>query len=251
MKKKIKKWSLRIVGFVLMVAIILTVLVLNPGLLYANKTIVGNYTIYHNAPIDSGFTDILLRSQKLISTSEIYNPDLKMNICPDDGSKYQALIQILQGPAFGYGFFHNVVIRGKLNCKENYTEYHGYKWNLTQLLAHEQVHCLQYDKFGFWKSNPVAKYPDWKWDGYNEYIARQNEDQRSLSKNIARLVAADKSDKDAWGISFSDSTFIGKDYYRWWILMQYCKDVKKMSYQEILKDTTSEEHLRDEMMKGK
>ena len=47
---------------------------------------------------------------------------------------------------------------------------------------------------------------------------------------------------------FDDSTYVDKDYYKWQILMQYCKDVKKMSYQKILDDTTKDETLWQEMM---
>ena len=57
-----------------------------------------------------------------------------------------------------------------------------------------------------------------------------------------------KKDKNEWGISFADSTFVGKDNYSLWILIQYCMDIKKMTYKQVLTDTTKEENLRQEMM---
>ena len=60
------------------------------------------------------------------------------------------------------------------------------------IIAHEMTHCLQFDKLGFWESKPIANIPNWKWEGYAEYISRQNADQKDLSKNIQRFIATDK-----------------------------------------------------------
>ena len=85
-------------------------------------------------------------------------------------------------------------------------------------------------------------------DGYNEYIARQAPGQKDLALNIERLQDAELKDKDAWGVAFPDSTFVGRDYYRWWLLMQYSKDIKGRTYRQILDDTTSEALLKNELM---
>jgi hypothetical protein len=248
MKQKIKKWTLRIGIIVLCFMALLFVIVLNPTFLYANKTSFGKYMVYHNKPIENNYQIILTNANKLLKSSEIYDSSFRIDICLNDGSFYPTLIQWFQDPAFGIGFYNKVVLMGNTNWKENYNELNEYKWNLTQLIVHETLHCFQFNKFGLWKSNPVANYPHWKWEGYNEYIARQNSDQINLLKNITRLNAAEIKNTNEWGIRFADSTYVGKYYYKWWILMQYCKDVKNMSYQKILHDTTKEEVLRQEMM---
>ncbi len=221
---------------------------LNPTLLYASKTIFGNYTVYHEKPLDNNFRMRLSNTTRLLESSEIYDPKLKIDICLNDGSSYPNLIQAFLGSAFGIGFYNKVVLIGSINWADNYEEYNGYKWNLTQLITHETLHCLQFNKFGYWKSNPLAKYPTWKWEGYNEYIARRNDDQVNLSENINRFNEVELKNKDDWGIKFADSTYVGKYYYKWWLLMQYCKDIKKMSYIEILQDKTSEEMIGQKMM---
>jgi hypothetical protein len=136
-------------------------------------------------------------------------------------------------------------MQGNANFKDNYVELNGYKWNLTQLVAHEMTHCLQFDKLGFWKSNPIANIPNWKWEGYAEYVSRQNSDQKDLSKNIERLIATDKNN---WEIKFADGTIAPREYYGNWMLVQYCMDIRKMTYRQILADTTSEQTVRQEMM---
>ncbi|MEO5991535.1 MAG: hypothetical protein ABIP68_07860, partial [Ferruginibacter sp.] len=69
-------------------------------------------------------------------------------------------------------------------------------------------------------------------------------DQKDLSKNITRFLATDKNN---WAITFADSTIAPREYYEYWILVQYCMDIKKMTYKKILTDTTSEQTVRQEM----
>lgn len=248
MKRQIRKWTLRLTAAGLLCLGLLVGIVLNPTILYSNKTTVGNYTVYHNAPLDENFISRLDKAKELVKACELYDANLKLDICLNDGSLYPTLMEKLRGKAFGWGFYNKVVLMGNANCKENFVEINGYKWNLTQLLAHEEIHCLQFHKFGLWKSNPVASYPNWKWEGYPEYVARQNPDQRDLTKNIARKIVQENSNKDSWSINFGDSTIAARDYYNAWLLIQYCLDVKKMSYENLLKDTTSEQAATTQMM---
>jgi hypothetical protein len=245
MKQQIKKWTLRltVIGFI--IAGLLLVIILNPMLTYANKTTHNNYTIFHNKQLDPTLKIKLDQAIKHLKASEFYNPKFQLDICLNDGSKYPKLIQALRGKAFAWGFYDKVVLQGTANFKDNYVELNGYRWNMTQLFAHEMIHCLQFAKLGFWKSKPLANIPIWKWEGYAEYVSRQNSDQKDLSKNITRLIA---TDKNSWSIHYADSTIAPRAYYDNWILIQYCMDIKKMNYKQILSDTTSEQTVKQEMM---
>lgn len=248
MKRQIRKWTLRLTATGLLCLGFLVGIVLNPTLLYANKTIVGNYSIYHDEPLDENFISRLDDATGLVKASELYDSNLKLDICLNDGSLYPTLMEKLRGQAFGWGFYDKVILMGNANCKDNFVELNGYKWNLTQLLAHEESHCFQFHKFGLWKSNPIANHPNWKWEGYLEYVARRNADQLDLTRNIARKIEQENLDKDGWAISFSDSTITPRDYYNAWLLVQYCLDIKKMTYESLLKDTTSEQTTTTQMM---
>jgi hypothetical protein len=245
MKRQIKKWTIRLTATALLIAGLLLIIILNPILTYANKTTHNNYSVFHNKTLDPTLLTKLDQATELLKASEFYNSNLKFDICLNDGSKYPKLIRALRGQAFAWGFYNKVVLQGTANFKEDYLELNGYRWNLTQLLAHEMTHCLQFDKLGFWKSKPIANIPIWKWEGYAEYVSRQNNDQKDLSKNIERLIA---TDKNSWAINFSDNTSAPREYYDYWTLIQYCMDIKKMTYKQILADTTSEQTVRQEMM---
>lgn len=230
----------------LIIAGLLLIIILNPILTYANKTTHKIFSIYHNKTIDPLLISTLDQATLLLETSEFYNNNLKLDICLNDGSTYPTIIKTIRGRAFAWGFYDKVVMQGTMNCKNNFVELNGYKWNLIQLLAHEMTHFLQFDKLGFWKSKPIAILPNWKWEGYAEYVSRQNTNQKNLIKDLNRL---EQTDKNSWEVTFEDSTIAPREYYSYWTLVKYCLDVKKMSYQQLLTDTTSEQSFKQEMMK--
>mgnify|MGYP000885799676 CR=1 FL=1 len=246
MKKRLKKWVLRLTATILLIAGLLLLIVLNPILSYANKTVHGHFRIYHQQTLDTSLLNRLDEARLLLQASEFYDSSLALDICLNDGSRYPTLLRTLRGPAFAWGFYNKVVLQGQANSGKNFVELNGWRWNLEQLLAHEMVHCLQYARLGFWKSNPVADIPNWKWEGYAEYIARRLPEQLDLARNLERLQRAKA---DAWSISFSDSTIAPRDYYEGWTLVQYCLDVKKLNYSQLLEDTTGEASVREEMMR--
>lgn len=237
--------SLWLTVTVLFIAGLLLIIVLNPILTYANKTTYKSFTIFHDLPLDPTLTSKLDRATELLKESEFYNPDLRLDICLNDNSKYPNIIRAIRGQAFAWGFYDKVVLQGTMNGKGNYVELNGYQWNLIQLLAHEMTHCLQFDKLGLWKSNPVASIDNWKWEGYAEFISRANANGGNLRRNIDRLLRADK---DSWCLSLEDGTIVPTDYYNAWILVQYCMDIRQMTYQQLLADTTNEQAMRREMM---
>lgn len=246
MKRSIKKWTLRIIVTGMFVIGLLLTVVLYPILTYANKTTHNNFTIYHNAKLDPLIASYLDQATEILKTSEFYNDKLKLDICLNDGSQYPNIIRAIRGQAFAWGFYDKVVLQGTMNCKDNYVELNGYKWNLTQLLTHEMTHCLQFDKLGLWKSKPIANIDNWKWEGYAEYVSRQNTNQKDIIININRLQ---KTDKNTWEITLDDNTITSREYYNYWTLVQYCLDIKKMSYKQLLTNTTSEHIIKQEMMK--
>jgi hypothetical protein len=245
MKKQLRKWGLRLTTTVLLIAGLLLVILLNPILSYGNKTTHRQFSIYHDTPLDNQLMPLLDQADILLRKSEFYRADLKLDICLNDGSSYPQLVETISGRAFAHGFYTKVVIQSEINSAGNYASIGNYRWNLTQLLAHEMVHCLQFDKLGFWKSKPVAAIPNWKWEGYAEYISRQDPVYFDLRGLISRYQGADKN---SWAISLPDNSISPREYVEAWMLVKYCLDSKKMSYAGLLADTLPEDLVRREMM---
>ncbi len=213
-------------------------IVMNPAILYANQTTVGNHTIYHNAPLDDAFFSAFANALSSIEQSDLYHKNTALNICLDDGSYYPILMEKVRGRAFGWGFSNKAVLKGTTNYQTNTVEKNGYKWNLSELIAHEATHCLQFLKFGLWRSNPIAGHPHWKWEGYAEYVSRKAAAQQDLVSNITRKIKQEQADSDGWEITFDNGTIAPRRYYRGWLLVQYCLDIKEISYENLLDDET-------------
>ncbi len=246
MKKSLTKalFVLFLIGVFLFAFVV--IILLNPKLFYNRKTKIDNFNVYHNSNLNSNLKSLLQETSEIIKSSEFYNKNLQLDICLNDNSLYPELIKKIRGQAFGYGFYNKVVLLGTPNYEGNYVEFNGYKWNLKQLLAHEIVHCQQFDNLGFYKSNPIANLPNWKWEGYAEYISRNSNDQNDLKQNIVRLQS---TSKNSWGVKFSNQTITPRFYNDYWNLVKYCMDIKKMTYRDILIDTTSETKVKEEMTK--
>jgi hypothetical protein len=241
-----KKWMLRLAVTAGLIVLLLAIIVLNPALTYAHRTTHSGYTILHNAPLPPTLTQRVDEATGLLRGSEMFDSSLKLELCLNDGSGYPALIDAIKGTAFAHGFYDKVILLGNLHAAENYVELNGYRWNLMQLLAHEATHCHQFNTLGFWKSNPAARYPAWKWEGYPEYVSRRGM-IGDLPKSIAHLHSVEQTEHNNW-ISFEDSTGTVISYYKSWLLMRYCLDVRGMSYKEVLADTAAEEEVYEAMM---
>lgn len=240
---------MRLTLLILLLFGLLVLIVLNPALLYSTNTQIGKFTVYHNKALPAGIKLRLTDADNIIVTSEFYDTNLKFDICLNDGSPYPALMEVFLGKAFALGFTSNkIALCGNTDFAANTMKVNGRKWNLTQLIAHEATHCLVFNELGFWKSNPVANNPLWKWEGYPEYVSRKHLNHLSLKQNITSLTEAIKKDKDQWGIILADSTIAPRTYFNYWNMMQYCMDVKKMTYQQVLSDTKSESLIQSEMM---
>jgi hypothetical protein len=248
MRKRLKWWTFRLLFTGLFLLGLLVTFMLNPVLLYANKTVQGNYSIYHSKPLDKKLLPHLEQSIAIVQGSELYDPKIKIDICLKDGSTYPGLVQKVMGRDVLSSFYNKIVFTGdEVNFDKNYIQLYAHKWNLTQMLAHAQIHCLEFKKYGLWKSNPIGGHPEWKWEGYPEYIARQNAQIGNLQTGIKTLLLTQQIANNGW-MKLRDSTEIIIHYFKYRLLVQYCLEVKKFSFGQLLQDTTQEETVRQEMM---
>jgi hypothetical protein len=246
-KQVIKKWILRLTILGLVFIVLILTFILNPSLLYANKTTIGNCNIYHNQPVDSFLIFRLKDASEIIKSSELFDTKLKYDICLNDGSKYPSLIKLIFDEPIGTTFYDKIVFLGTINFKENYGLESENKWNITELIAHSQTHCLQFNKLGLRKSNPIADYPNWKWEGYAEYTSRTLTAENNLVTNIDKLIKAENSKNNNW-IDFSDNTGSTLTFFKRRLLVQFCTEIENMSFEQLIKDTTSQDITTEKMM---
>jgi hypothetical protein len=248
MKKQFKKWTFRLIFTGLFLFGLLLMFMLCPILLYANKTIFGTYSIYHNKPLNKNFLLRLGQAGSLIKSSDLYDPELKIDICLKDGSAYPGIIERVLGRDMLSSFYNKLVFTcDAASFDSNYITLYGHKWNLTAMLAHGQVHCMEFKKYGFWKSNPLGKHPVWKWEGYPEYIARKGSLAMDLWNGISRMLETEQVNHTGW-MRLPDGTETLTTYFRYLLLVQYCLEIKKMSFARLLEDRVPEDAVRQEML---
>jgi hypothetical protein len=248
MHNHIKAWAFRLLFTAAFILGMLVTFMLNPVLLYAHKTVLGNYTVYHNGALDKNFTQQLGRAGAIIKTSELYNPALKMDVCLKDGSPYPALVEKVMGKDVITQFYNKQVFTGDaINYRDNYIEIYGHRCNLAQMLAHAGVHCLEFNHYGLFKANPLGKHPAWKWEGYPEYIARQNTGAANLRAGISTLLQTEHANNNGW-LPLPDHTEVPVIYLEYRLLVQYCIEVKRMPFVQLLADTTQQTAVRRQML---
>ncbi len=255
MKKLCKRICKIILLTFLAGALTITLIILFPQRLFANKIKYKEFTVCSNDKIDDNIKIVLDKAMNLVQRSELYDPSYKYNIILCHNTFYNKIDDKLLGvgPA-ARARLNNAVIKVRIDPQRNLafpTFRKKCEINLSYLIAHEMIHCLQAKKYGIMKFNPF-KHPElWKLDGYPEYISRHTElsgKDYSLTSEIERYVNLEKKATDMWILEQSGCE-TPNYYYKGRLMMEYLMDIKNLSYDQILKDSVSEATLFEEMLK--
>ncbi|HEU5292332.1 MAG TPA: hypothetical protein VFU05_16910 [Cyclobacteriaceae bacterium] len=236
----------------------LVTIIFFPEPLFANKLEHGQFNVYSNDKIDNDIKQILDNAVSLVRDSELYDKSYHFDIF----LSYNSSFNKLDDRILGYGpsaraTDNNITIKVAVDIKKNLffpTFYQKCEGNLTDLLAHEMVHCLQDNKYGKLKFNPFRHPELWKLEGYPEYVARRTKLQSidySLANEIERYIELEGKSTDIWIAIEKDGCKAPKYYYKSRLLTEYLMDVKHFTYDKILNDTVSEDRIYEEMIKWK
>jgi hypothetical protein len=255
--KKLMRRIFKIILLILIAGIsTIAVIILFPQKLFANKISYKRFTVYSNDKIGNNIKTVLDNALNLVKKSELYDSTYRYNIilC------YNTLYNKIDDKLLGYGptartTLNNVVIKVRIDPETNlaFSTFHKTcETNLSELLAHEITHCLQANKYGILTFNPFKHAEFWKLEGYPEYISKQNEfctKDYSLRSDIDRYINLESKATDFWILSKPGGCEVPDYYYKGKLMMEYLIDIKHMSYDRILKDTSSENTVYQEMIK--
>lgn len=249
MKSFFRKLLIRLTALVCLVFLLFMGLIFNPGLAYAGKTQHKGVIVYHNQDLPEGFLNSLDHSMELVKKSELYDPDIAFRVCLHDGSFYPYLLHSTMGDAFAYGFSNKIVLWAEVGEKGEKALIHGKSWPLSRLIAHEAVHCLQYNYHGFWASNPVKGWPNWKWEGYPEYIARQSPETPALEDCLTfYLKSLEEEGSNAW-LTLWDGSGAPISYFKNWIMTRYCFEIEHTDYKSFIMDSRQEDEVFEKLQR--
>ena len=241
-----KKLILRISALILITLVSLVFFLLFPQLSYARSTgFEGNITIYHTQELAAEYQVILGESLKMAQSSEIYDSNFSIDLCLDDGPYFPHFMELVKGPALGFGYANKVAIVCKVDFGTNKAHLHGKTWNLSGLIAHEMIHCHQFNVFGFSSLNT----PIWKQEGYPEYITRITRDDADLKIGLTKFIQLKKDGLGDWDwVESNDGNGTLANYFKARLLVQYLMEIEQMTYKEILTDDRNEEEVENKML---
>jgi len=260
MKVTTKKIFKRIFKITLLTffACILTIalIILFPQRLFANKIKYKNFTVYSNDKIDDNIKIVLDNAMNLVQKSELYDSNYKYNIILCNNSFYNKIDDRLLGVGrTARATLKNVIIKVRIDPKKNLafpTFHKACEESLTEVIAHEMIHCLQAHKYGILKFNPFRHPEFWKLEGYPEYISKQKElssKDYSLTSDIDRYLNLESKATDIWVLSEEGGCEVPDYYYKGKLMMEYLMDIRHLSYDQILRDAASENIIYQEMIK--
>lgn len=258
MKKKLKR-ILRIAFLAVSAGIVMIAsILLFPQELFAKKISYKKFTVYSNENVDNHIKIVLDDALALVQRSELYDSNYTYNIVLCNGSFCNKIDDKLLGVGrTARATLRNVIIKVKIDPKQNLafpTFHKSCEENLTKLIAHEMIHCLQANKYGLLKFNPFRHPEFWKLEGYPEYISKRNESSNvdhNVAADIDRYVKLKSEAKDIWISSEDGGCEVPDYYYRGRLMMEYLIDIKHLSYDQVLNDTTSENSVYQEMINWK
>jgi hypothetical protein len=224
-----------------------------PEPLFANALVHGPFRVYSNEAVDHNIHDVLDHALALVKRSELYDPEYTYDIF----LSYNTMFNAIDSKVLGHGpsaraMDNNIIVKVAVDFKRNValpTFYEPCEANLTRLLTHEMIHCLQDGKYGKLMFNPFNHPEFLKLEGYPEYISRwpqRSEKSYSLVKDIERYLEAQSG--DGWIAIEEGGCKAPGYYYKSKLMMEYLMDVRRMTYDEVLRDTVSAEGIYKEMM---
>ena len=195
---------------------------------------------------------------EFVKKSELYDPAYRWDVFFSYNSVYNQIDDKIlgHGPS-ARAVDNNIVVKVGVDQGRNLffpTFYQACEGNLTYLIAHEMMHCLQEHKYGKVKFNPFSPPEMWKLEGYPEYIARHERRQDvnyNLVADIERYMKLESELTDIWIAVEETGCKVPKYYYKSRLMTEYLIDIKHLSYDEILSDTTSEDKIYAEMLHWK
>jgi hypothetical protein len=248
MKKRLNKIIIGILLVTIIIFIALAALILNPQILFAQNVTYRDFTIYSKDTIPKNYKTIIDYAIELIKTSEIYEPNQKLNIFLCDETMYNEIDTKLLGPAMSRCVNDNILLKVQADFDKNVLVGWNSKRNLKKTIAHEAIHFYQMKKIGMLKFNPLIHPPTWKTEGYPEYIANQEDlktKEYDLKNSIKKVEEYEKAG-DHW-VETEPGQLDPLVYYKGRVMIEYLIDVRHLAYTEILNKNLLENEVMDEM----
>lgn len=229
----------------------LIVLILQPQLMFGKQMDYRTVSIYANEDITAEIEPILDSAISLIAQSELYDPDYHFDVFLAHNTTYNVLDSRLMGSwAAARAIDNNITIKVKTDVRKRLAILEGNQLELTYVIAHEMIHCLQNHVFGKWAFNPLNHPPMWKMEGYPEYIGRArfaSMDSSELREEVA-FYLQHRPSHELDLLRLDDEHLTPNIYFKGKLMVEFLIEIKGLTYAEILDDERTEQEVWKDMM---
>ena len=229
---------------------VLLALILYPQNLFAKRVDHRNLRIYTDRALHREYKRIFDDALALARRSELYEEHLTFDVFLAHKSFYNALDTRVFGRALARSVDNNVILKVEVDFKNNLLVGPSNTRNLIKTIAHEIIHCLQLEKYGILKFNPLSPPEVWIREGYPEYMVNSLEQGRTvdrLKSQVTRLLDYQKS--GALWVEITPGQFDPLSYFKGQVLIGFLMDINEMTYDEIINGNLNEADTYDQMMK--
>lgn len=222
--------------------------ILYPNNLFARRLAYKEFNIYSGRDIKGDYQAVLDKAVVLVRASELYESGYTYDILLTDETFYKDVSFKILGPSLARSIDNNIMLNIRADFENNLLSGPRNKRDLTRTIAHEMVHCLQMNRYGILKFNPFKHPPLWKQEGYPEYIAYQEEiNSPAYSFTETVRVLKDYEKKRATWVELKPGHFDPMIYFKGRVMIEYLMNIKRMNYDQILRDEIQEENVYKEL----
>lgn len=208
-----------------------------PQMLFACEVSHNNFRVYSREPLDPTIHAVLDRAEAKLSASGINDHRLQPRIFISDSHRLYALLGLYVGHdsfAKSYALLPtNNVFVNKADVTQDLVFRDAPSdraRSLSGVLAHEVTHLLVRERFGYLKNLAM---PAWKREGYAEYVA-------------GGTLLDQETGMRRWKEHPADAT--GYRYFRYYMLVKYLIDVKKLSVDDVFTQDFDVQSLEREVL---
>jgi hypothetical protein len=204
------------------VSVYLLVLIF-PEPLFAYHLRRGNFQVHSEIPIDAHLIPILDEAARLMERSSLNDPGMAHRLFLCNSSLKRRLLAPRTHASFGTTYavvFRRNTILNRTDVSANVVFRDAPTRNrrpLSSVIAHERVHALLDCRYG---DLTCYRLPDWKKEGYCEYIAGNPSFDVDEGRRLIRGGEVDAS-----------APF---RYFRYWMMVKYLIDVEGLDIDEII-----------------
>jgi hypothetical protein len=194
-----------------------------PELLFAHRLRHRNFAVYSEIPIDRDLIPILDEAANLMARSSLDDPGMEHRLFLCNSPLKRRLLAPRSHVSFGTTYsvlMRRNTILNRTDVPANLVFRDAPTRNrrpLSAVIAHERVHALMDHRYG---DLTCQRLPDWKKEGYCEYIAGSPSFDVDEGKRLVRRGEVDAS-----------APF---RYFRYWLMIKYLTDVQKLDVDEIM-----------------